>query len=68
MSKSQARVLAMYSFGMVIAQTCGQTLVSAEIALLLAACRRNRHFANKSGHMKQNWPVILAKKAPANVF
>ena len=34
----------------------------------LAACRRNRHFANKSGHMKQNWPVILAKKAPANVF
>ena len=37
MSKSQARVLAMYSFGMVIAQTCGQTLVSAEIALLLGA-------------------------------
>lgn len=35
MSKPQARILALYTFGMVMAQTCGQTLVSAEIALLL---------------------------------
>lgn len=35
LSQPQAYVLAMYSFGMVIAQTCGQTLVSVKIASLI---------------------------------
>ena len=34
LSKPQAYVLALYSFGMVLAQTCGQTLVSVKIAAL----------------------------------
>ena len=37
LSKPQACILALYSFGMVLAQTSGQTLVSAKIAALIGA-------------------------------
>ena len=41
LSKSQIYVLALYSFGMVMAQSCGQTMVSANIAALLNAKESN---------------------------
>jgi hypothetical protein len=39
----------------------GDGTFSARERQSLAACRRNEHFAKKSGNMKQYWPVILAK-------
>ena len=37
MSRSQAQVLALYSYGMAMSQHCGQTIVCVFLALLLKA-------------------------------
>ena len=41
LSKTQARVLALYSYGMVMTQHCGQTLIVTFLGLLLAVPIQN---------------------------